>query len=621
MNNETIQISERLLLDLARGCLVRDGKIVHLRPLAYEVLRFLLQNEGRLISKDKLIEQVWQGRAVTDGSLGKCIEEIREALGEDSREYLRNVRGRGYIFDPGGEESPDRHMREPEQAEMAAALSQGPDTRLKNVKRRKLAALVAAAVLIVALFAVFRYFDSPSETVTSIAVLPFDSSHSEPDMEYLSDGIADRIIDRLSQLPGFRVMSRHSVNRYRARPVDVQELARELNVDAVLTGRVVQRSDMFSVSVELVNAKDNTHIWGEHYSRRLTDLVSLQGEIARDVSRKLHLRISPVDERKLAKNYTANIEAYKLYLMGRYFFFKSTQQEIRKAIDLYRQAIEVDPGYALAFAGIADAHRTLAIVGDEPSKEAFPRAKAAANRALEIDEDLAEAHTVLGWVGFMFDWDWKGAENRLKRALELNPNDPNAHRAYAHLLSNQGRHDEAVRESRRSLELDPLTLIANALEGQFLFYAGRNDEAIAQFKRTLEIDPNYWVAHNGLGRVYILEKKFPEAVAALTQAKDLAPGSFEPITQLGYALARSGKSELAQEVLEELKSSAAKGYVPAYNFAMIYNGLGETDLALNYLERSLEEHEEQIIFVRIDRRWDGLRSDPRFRAIMHRVGL
>jgi TolB-like protein/DNA-binding winged helix-turn-helix (wHTH) protein/Flp pilus assembly protein TadD len=621
MSNEIIPISKGLVLDLARGCLVRDGNIVHLRPLAYEVLRLLLENEKRLISKDKLIEEVWQGRAVTDGALGKCIEEIREALGEDSREYLRNVRGRGYIFDPVREEGPDRPANVAERTDNAAVLPPERETIQHNVKWSTLATLMAAAALTAGVLAAVWYFRSPSQTVTSVAVLPFDSSGNEQDMEYLSEGIPESIIDKLSQLPGLRVMSRTSVYRYKASPVDIQAAARELKVDAVLTGRVVQRGDIFSVSVELVNTKDNTQIWGEHYSRRLTDLPSLQSEIARDVSRKLRLRFSPTDERRLAKNYTENIEAYQLYLMGRYFYFKSTQPEIRKAIDLYRQAIEVDPDYALAFAGLADAYRTLPIVGDEPSKEAFPRAKAAANRALEIDEDLAEAHTVLGWVGFMFDWDWKGSENRLRRALELNPNDPNAHRAYAHLLSNQGRHNEAVEEGMRSLELDPLTLITNALEGQFLFYAGRNNEAIAQFKKTLEIDPNYWVAHNGLGRVYTLEKKFPEAIASFTKAKELAPGSFEPITQLGYALARSGNRELAKATLEELKSHLGTRYVPAYNLAMIYNGLGETALAMSYLERSLEEHEEQITFVKVDTRWDSLRSDPRFRAVVRQIGL
>ena len=239
------------------------------------------------------------------------------------------------------------------------------------------------------------------------------------------------------------------------------------------------------------------------YNRKLTDLVSLQGEITRDVSQKLRAQLSGTDEQKLAKNYTNNVEAYQLYLKGRYHYFKLTQPEIRKGIALYQQAIEADPAYALAYAGMADAYRTLPIAGYVRSKDAFPQAKSAAMRALEIDENLAEAHMVLGWVGFLFDWDWSASESELKKAIELSPNNSDAHRAYAHLLSVLGRHDEAIAEAKRARELDPLTLITNALEGQFLFYAGHNDEAIARLKKTLEIDSNFWIAHNILGRVYI----------------------------------------------------------------------------------------------------------------------
>jgi Flp pilus assembly protein TadD len=270
---------------------------------------------------------------------------------------------------------------------------------------------------------------------------------------------------------------------------------------------------------------------------------------------------------------------------------------------------------------MANAFRALPIVGRVPSKEAFPQARAAARQALEIDDGLVDAHVALGWIRFSFDWDWIAAEEELQRAISLSPENPDAHRAYGHLLSNLGRHDEALAEIRLVRELDPLMLIGNALEGQFLFYAGRNREAEVRFRKTLDLEPNYWVAHNGLGRVYLLRKMFSEAAAAFTTARALAPESLEPIPQLGYALARWGKRDEARAILRELESRAAVHYVPAYNFAMIHNGLGEREQALHYLEQSFEQREVQLTFIRIDTRWDDLRADPRFVSIARRVGL
>jgi len=354
----------------------------------------------------------------------------------------------------------------------------------------------------------------------------------------------------------------------------------------------------------------------------LTNLISLQSEIARDVSENLKTKLSGADEQRLAKNYTKNTEAYRLYLRGRYHYFKLTLPEIRKSIEFYQQAIDIDPNYALAYAGLADAYRTMPIAGwNVASKEAFPQAKATAKKALEIDANLAEAHIVLGWVGFLYDWDWTAAESELKKAVELAPNNSDAHRAYAHLLSNTGRHDEAIAEGRRARELDPLSLITNTLEGHFLFYGGRESEAIARYNKTLEIEPNFWIARGGLGRVYISQGQYAEAIAELNKAREFSRGSIEPITQLGYALAKSGNREQAQAIIAELKSLAAENFVPAYSFAVIYNGLGEKDEALNYLEKSFQEREVQMSFVKIDTRWDEFRTNPRFVEIIKRMNL
>lgn len=641
-NNERITLFNGFTLDLARGCVLHSDRPVHLRPQSYEVLKYLVENKGRLISKDKLIEEVWQGRAVTDGSLGKCIEEVREALGPDAREYLRNVRGRGYIFDPGVQESNEMLVMRSEEIDVVSVVIEDDEDAsatgrkqiavrsadrkdpVTSVKRfKQIAVIVLPPVIIAAaIIGYFKYSAPRSAIINSIAVMPFTNASGDPNMEYLSDGIGESINNSLSQLPGLRVMSRNSVYRFKGRETDVAAVGRDLGVQAVLTGRVGLNGKDILVSVELINVADNTHIWGEHYNRKLTDVVSLQGEIAREVSRKLIAQLSPADERKLAKNYTANAEAYELYLKGRYHHFKLTLPEIQKGITCYQQAIDADSTYAPAHAGLAEAYRTFAIAGwGIASRELLPKSKAAALRALELDPDLAEAHTALGWVEFFFDWDWNAAENEFRKALELSPNNADARRGLAHLFSNLGRGDEAIAEGRRARELDPLSLLTNALEGQFLFYAGHDEEAIARLRKSLELEPTFWIAHGILGRVYMGQGRYDEAIDEFRKAIEFGGGAYEPITQLGYALAKSGRREEAKKTLEELKISATKSYVPAYNFAVIYNGLGDKEQALQYLEKSFQEREVQMTFLKIDTRWNEIHDDVHFQSLMQRLAL
>jgi TolB-like protein/DNA-binding winged helix-turn-helix (wHTH) protein/Tfp pilus assembly protein PilF len=662
---ERIGLFDGFALDLARGCLTHSGQAVHLRPLTYEVLKYLVENRGHLISKDKLIDEVWHGRAVTDGSLGKCIEEVREALGPESRQYIRNVRGRGYIFDTGtaagephllqAEQLDVISVRVTEQSEESPEIAGSPDrgvqlnrdsfdlspfTRDLNINARlersaltappsarssqkTILYLAAGLVLLaVAVFAYLRYSNGRIRPIDSIAVLPFVNATGDDSREYLSDGVSDSVINSLSRLPRLRVMSRNSVYGYKGRNVDVRAAGAELGVQAILLGRVEQHGDELSIKVELINAADNTQIWGEQYNQKFTNVVTLQQEIARDVSHNLQARLTPADEQLVDKHYTRNADAYESYLKGRYYTLRFTLPEIRKGISFYQQAIAADPAYALAYAGIAEAYRSLAIAGwGVPSREAYPQAKAAATRALEIDPNLPEAHIALGWIAFSYHWDWQAAEREFKRAIELSPNNADAHRGYAHLFSILGRGDEAIAEGKRARELDPLSLITNALEGQFLFYAGHLDEARARFQKTLEIDPGFWIARNGLARVDISEGRFEDANRELRKAITAAKNSTEPVTQLGYSLARSGKQSEARETLAMLWLRATQTYVPAYSFAMIHNGLGEKEEALKYLEQSLAEREVQITFVKIDKRWDGLRSDPRFQNLVQRIGF
>lgn len=441
--------------------------------------------------------------------------------------------------------------------------------------------------------------------------------------KFLSDGITESIINDLSRITGLRVMSRNSAFRFKNNQADTRAIASQLGVETLVTGDIRQVGDRLVINVRLIDGSDDSQIWGNQYVRTYTDTITAENEIALAIAQNLRLRLTDTEQRELGRNYTENAEAYQLYLRGRFHYYKITEPEIRKGIDFFQQAIDMDPNYALAYTGIADSYRTLPTAGwNIASKEAFPQARAAAQKALEIDPNLADAHTVLGWVGFSYEWDWIAAETELKRAIEIAPNNADAHRAYAHLLSNTGRHDEAVAEGRRARELDPLSLITNALEGQFLFYAGRNGEAIDRFKETFELDPNFWVAHNALARVYIRQGRFEEAIAALNKAIEFSGGTTtEPVAQLGYALAKSGNREQAQATLAELKSLAAARFVPAYSIAMIYHGLGERDGALNYLEKSIEEREVQVSFIKIDTRWDELRSEPRFIELMKRMNF
>jgi len=652
-NNEKIDLFSGFTLDLARGCVLREGREIHLRPQTYEVLKYLVENTGRLISKDKLIEEVWQGRAVTDGSLGKCIEEVREALGPDAGKYVRNVRGRGYIFDPGVEERKAKGALssrsekidvvrvvvedeleadglETDRVETARAAL--PATRSvplsgfewKSVSRK--ATLTAAGLLVIALAAVVAYWffssrPSNSPPIRSIAVLPLVNESGNPEVEYLSDGMTESLINRLSQLPHLSVKARSSVFHYKGREVEPQTIASALSVQAILSGRFVQRGEDLTLYLSLTDGRNGDHLWGEQYKRSLTDLLSLQNEIARDVSQKLRAQLTPVDEQKLAKNYTANTEAYQLYLKGRYHVLKLTLSEIQTGISYFQQAIALDPSYALAYVGLADAYRS-ALAGDMPPTELLPKAKSAAQKATEIDDSLADAHAELGFIIFWFDWDWGAAEDQYRRALELDPNGADTHLFYAHLLSNTGRHAEALAEVKRARELDPLDLRINALEGQFLIHAGRTDEALARLQKAFEMDPNYYLAHLFAASGYIEKEMFPEAVAEARKARQVSGASnTHPLAFLGYALAKSGKQAEARALLKELLKSVTEHYVSSYNIAMICNGLGERDQALAWLERGYEQRDQKMVFLKVEPKWNNLRADPRFRDLMRRVGL
>jgi len=366
--------------------------------------------------------------------------------------------------------------------------------------------------------------------------------------------------------------------------------------------------------------RNNRQLWGEQYNRKLTDLLGVQDEIAREITEKLRPHLNGEEKKRLGKRPTENPEAYQAYLVGRFHWNKRTEEGLKKAIEHFEQARAKDPAYALAYAGLADCYALLGDYSYLPPKEAFPKAKAAAARALELDETLAEAHTSLAFVKVQYDWDWPGAEEEYRRALALNPNYATAHQWYSEYLTAMGRHDEALAEIRRAQELDPLSLIIHAVEGRALYFARRYDEAIAQCRQTLAMDPNFGVAYLFLGRACVQAGKHEEAVAAFQKAHELSGGA-AVLAELGHAYAAAGKRAEAQAVLDELEGLRTKGYVTASRMALLAAALGEKEEALAWLDRAYEERSDAIVFLKVEPRYDGLRPEPRFQDLMRRVGL
>jgi len=452
-------------------------------------------------------------------------------------------------------------------------------------------------------------------------VLPFKPVLPANRDEILELGMADSLITKLSNSRQVIVSSLTAVRKFAGLDQDSVAAGRALQVNSVLEGNVQKVGDRIRVTARLINVADGSSVWADTFDEKLTDVFAVQDAISQKVADALALRLSGEEKSRLTKRYTENVEAYQLYLTGRYHWSRATSPDIRKGIGFLQQAIELDPGYALAYAGLAAANRALAMNADAPAKDCLPQAKAAAMKAIELDDSVAEAHSALSFGLIWYDWDWAAAEKEAKRALALDPNSAMSHFAYAHILSDQGHHQGAIAEIAHARELDPVFLLIRALEGMMLHHAGRNDEALTRLQNALELDPNFWVTHLMLGRVYIQQRKYPEAIAAFTKARELSHGNSEAIGSIGYVEALAGHKDEARAVLEELKVLSNQHYVPPYNVGMVYNGLRDQNEALSSLERACDERDPRVTLLKVDPRWDSLRSNPRFIAILQRIGL
>ncbi|HYV41566.1 MAG TPA: protein kinase [Thermoanaerobaculia bacterium] len=482
----------------------------------------------------------------------------------------------------------------------------------------------AGVAALAALAAAVLWLRPGARTIDSVAVLPFVNAGGDPNAEYLSDGITESLIDSVSQIPGIKVISRASAFHYKGKDVGARIVGRELGVRAVLTGQVVQRGDALSIRAELVDARDETHLWGEEYNRRLSDILAVQEEIARDISGKLRQRLTGEEKKRLAKRYTENAEAYALYLKGRYDWNKRTGEDIQKAIGYFRQAIDKDPTYALAYAGLADSYAILFYYAGLPPSETFLMAKAAASKALEIDDTLAQAHATLAFVHENFDWDFSAAGKEYRRAIELDPKYPTAHHWYSLYLSGIGRHEQAIAEAERVYKLDPLSPIISNLRAAAFYSARQYDRAIEAARKTLELDKGFSPAHFSLGCALEQKKMYPEAIAALEEAVRLSGRRIRADADLGHAYAVSGRREEAMRMIEELKARSERGYDPVADIALVYAGLGQNDEAMRWLEKAYQARSAWLIRLaplKVDPRWDALRSDARFQDLLRRIGF
>lgn len=461
-----------------------------------------------------------------------------------------------------------------------------------------------------------------NEQIDSLAILPLVNAGADPGMEYLSDGITESIINSLSQLPQLRVVPRSTVFHYKGQTVDPQQAGQELGVRAVLSGRVLQVGDSLIIRTELVDVAQQAQLWGEQYRRRITDIFALQDEIAEEISNKLRLHLSPIERQKLIKRYTDNTAAYHLYLKGRYYVGKRTPDWIRKGIEHFQQAIDLDPNYALAYSGLAEAYGFLASsTGGQPPRDAYPIAKAAALKALELDDTLGEAHCSLGFFRLLYDWDYAAAEREYLRAIELSPNFSNAWDGYSFYLKATGQHEAAIAACQRAQELEPLSLFLTLSMGWTYYFARRFDEALAQSRKVLEMDPNFGFAYWHQGMVYLQKQAYEKAITSFRKAINLSGSIPSFIGQLGHACARAGKHREARQMLAQLEGLAKRQYVSAYFISLIYLGLGELEPTFAWLERAYEERSGALAYIRVEPMLDLLRGDARFVRLLEKIKI
>lgn len=617
-----------MVIDRGSFTVFREGKPCEITPRAFDVLLYLVENRGRVVEKQELFDAVWKDTFVTDNALMRAVREIRRELGDSATapKYIETVHKRGYRFIGEVLPAPEATVEPEIQAELRT-VAMPPESRSESAQlpgpvpsgTARFVAFGLVAAALVALSAFAYYYTRADKKIRSIAVMPLENASYGTDSEHLSDGISESVINSLSELQELKVIARATAFRYRGQEFDPQRIRRDLGVDAILTGRVVQTGDDLTVQADLIDASDGTQIWGSRYIRSSSTAYELPGAIASDLAKKLELNLSPEQAKRLTKNYTVNPEAFRFYSLGLFFWNKRSEEALNKSIEYFEQAIAKDPNYALAYAGLADSYAVMAISADRPARDVMPKAMAAAARALELDDSLVEAHATMLRIKAQYEWDWTGAEQQYRRAIELNPGYPMTHIYYLSYLVSAGRADEAVTSVQRAQELDPLSLVANAVVARALFFAGRYDEAIVQSQKTLELDKNVMLARLMLGRSYARKGMLDAAIAELEHARRLPGTNSESTSLLAHTFAVTGRTGDARKLLDEMKQLSASRYVQPYDIAIVYAGLGDKDEAFEWLEKAYEDRNHQVALIAAVPEFENLRSDPRFASLTQRI--
>jgi len=577
-------------LDGPQRRLLHHGQPVQLKSKIFDLLLFLVEMRGQLIEKDELMKEIWPDTIVEENNITVSMSILRKILGEErlGREFIETVPRRGYRFVAEVKEIP------------VGPLKTGTDAGVTKAASHE---------------------SSEAETpIDSLAVLPVRSDSQDQNVEYLSDGITEAIINTLSQIPKLRVLARSTVFRFKAKDVDPQEVGQLLNVRAVMLIRVTQWADKLIIRSEMVRVSDGTQIWGQQYSRTPSDLLVIQEEIAKAISESLKFKLTLQQQTRLTKRYTENTEAYNLYMRGRYFWNRYSKEWVLKSIETFKQAIAIDASYALAYSGMADAYFRLSNI-HMPPREVLPKAKEAALKAVEIDDDLAEAHASLGLVRVYYDHDWTAAENEFKKCLELNPDFVPAHQRYGSYLAFIGRFEQSLKHYRHALELDPFSLQINMNIATDYYLMGENDTAISHLEKTLELEPDYMPTHFVMGCAYIQQGELVKAIEEFQYIYKMDEESYMALGFMGYAHALAGQMDEARNLLDILKDISLRSYVSPYSIVVIYLGLGLVDEALELLEHLYEEKNDWLVWLKVSPELKILRDDLRFKDLINRIGF
>ena len=616
--------------DLQARELRKQGMQIKLQEQPFQILAFLLEHAGEIVTREQLRQKLWPADTFVDvdNSVNAAINRLREALGDsaESPRFVETLPRRGYRF-----VAPVTEVKSPERVSgfenTNAATQVRPEEVLAGSSSKagrswgKLSiALGLAVTAIVASVWAWEKWRAPSPPrITSLAVLPLENLSGDKEQEYFADGMTDELITDLAKISAIRVISRTSIIQYKGTKKPLPQIGQELNVDAVVEGTVTRAGNRVRITAQLIRAATDKHLWAEEYDGDLSDILKLQGRVARAITDEIQIKVTPQEGLRLASARPVNPQSHEAYLKGRYYLEKWSADGTKQALGYFQQAIEKDPNSALAYAGLAECYMHWSPL---PPKESHAKAKAAAMKAMELDETLGEAHASLALIRFLDDWDLPGAENEFKRAIELGPSSGEAHHEYSHYLMQMGRTEESLTESHRFLELDPLSPAPNLHLGWCYLFAKRYDPAIEQLQKTLKMDPNYVEAHSWLGQTYEQEKMYEQAVAELQKAVALSRGDSYYRALLGHAYAISGKRDQAQAIIAALKSESSPASPTDMEIAIVYTGLGNHDQAFEWWEKAYQRRSGYLTyFFRVNPMFDSLHSDPRFADLLRRIGL